>query len=226
MKINLQEVRKFQKIAGLLDEDESKLEEISKLLTEAIVKPIEPAKLQMPNSDLDLFNNVKKKYKTKKIKQVTNRPQSKTVDIYQVIDTPYIVTNSYVQTEYQGPPEQRGLIFKATDLENLISAINNGRYFDLEYKDAGRLSRKAKSTAVQAFKSKDYIMIDKNTKLKVGDELLGIYNGGFAEIVKITGDKYYLQYDMDYAGDKPLPKSFSTLRDNYLIKAKRKKDIR
>jgi hypothetical protein len=195
-------------------------EEISKLITEATAKPIEPTKLQMPNSDLDLFSNVKKKYKTKLLKQVTNSPQSKTVYIYQVIDTPYIVTNAYIDSVKQGPPEQRGLIFKSTDLENLISAIKNGSYFDLGYKDAGKLSHKASDTAEKVFKSKKYVMIDKNTKLKVGDNLLGIYKGAFAEIVKIVGDKYFLQYDQDFYKDKPIPKSFSVLRNNYLIKAK------
>jgi hypothetical protein len=193
-------------------------EEISKLITEGSVKPVDPKKLQLPLSDLELYNNVKKTHKTKLIKQVTYRPESTQVDIYQIVDTPYIVTNAYLRGPYGKPPEQRGLLFKSDDLDKLVKSIKDGFYFDLEYKEDGELPRKASNAAAQAFKSKKYVMIDKNTKLKVGDKLLGIYKGAFAKIERIVGDKYYLQFDIDYAGEKAEPRSFSVLKNNYLIK--------
>lgn len=79
-------------------------------------------------------------------------------------------------------------------------------------------------TSARAYKQKDYIAIDKNTKLKVGDSLLGIGNGMFASIVKIKGDKIAIQYDADSADDRPIVRDIKKMPERFLIQNPNKED--
>lgn len=79
-------------------------------------------------------------------------------------------------------------------------------------------------TSARAYRQKDYIAISKNTKLKVGDNLLGIGNGMFAEIVKIVGTKIYIKYDASYADERPIVRDIKKMPERFLIQNPNKED--
>ena len=67
-------------------------------------------------------------------------------------------------------------------------------------------------------KDKAFKQISSTTKIKEGDEVIGIWNGWFGEITKITGDKYKIVYDAD--GDIS-NKNRTNLERNFLVRAKK-----
>ena len=64
---------------------------------------------------------------------------------------------------------------------------------------------------------KEFIPITPDTEVKVGDEIMGIANELFAEIVKIVDNTYYIQFAIDYADERPIQRSRKKLENYYLI---------
>ena len=64
---------------------------------------------------------------------------------------------------------------------------------------------------------KEFIPITQDTEIKVGDEIMGIDNELFAEIVKIVDNTYYIQFAIDYADEKPIQRSRKKLENYWLI---------
>jgi len=68
-------------------------------------------------------------------------------------------------------------------------------------------------TAASAYKSGEYVPVTSKTKIKVGSDLVS-YNGLFATVVKITGDSYKIEWDMD---GETSQRSRSSLEKGFLI---------
>ena len=67
-------------------------------------------------------------------------------------------------------------------------------------------------------KDKAYIQINPQTEVKVGVNVIGIWNGMFGEIKSISGDKYKIAYDTgDFA-----QQNRRNLESNFLIKNNKK----
>lgn len=61
--------------------------------------------------------------------------------------------------------------------------------------------------------------IKPSTKIKVGDELVGIHNGLYAHVVKIVESTYHISFAIDYADERPVQRSRKKLEKHFhLIK--------
>ena len=79
----------------------------------------------------------------------------------------------------------------------------------------------ADSKAKKELKAGKWTRSTTQTKLKVGNEIVRMGDMMFAEIVKIAGDKVFLQFDIDYADEKPIKKTREQLEDNYILTSKK-----
>lgn len=95
-------------------------------------------------------------------------------------------------------------------VDDLIAYIKN----DI---DPTALPNWADSRAEKDFKAGKWTRITPQTKLKVGDELVRMYDITFVDIVKIEGDKIFLHFAADYAEDKPTKKTREVIQDYYLL---------
>lgn len=77
--------------------------------------------------------------------------------------------------------------------------------------------------AKKVLKKKEFVRITPATKLKVGDDVLGMYNDLFGTIVKVSGDNYFITYDIDYADEKPTKRSRKQMEDSFILDARKKK---
>ena len=66
-------------------------------------------------------------------------------------------------------------------------------------------------------KSSSEVAITPKTKIKVGTNIRGIANGLFATVVKIVNNTYHLQFDIDYAEERPIQRSRKKLEAYYHI---------
>ena len=78
----------------------------------------------------------------------------------------------------------------------------------------------ADDDAKEEFKAGNWVRVVPQTKLEVGNKLVRMNDMTFAEIVKIKDDKVFLQFDIDYADEKPTEKTREEIQDNYLYKSK------
>ena len=67
-------------------------------------------------------------------------------------------------------------------------------------------------------KSKKWLKITPQTQLKVGSEVVHMQKMLFAKIVKIEGDKCYLRYEGDYAGERPTKMPRASMESLFLVK--------
>jgi hypothetical protein len=104
--------------------------------------------------------------------------------------------------------DRKGIMNGSAD--DLIAYIKN----DL---DPNALPNWADSRAQKDFKSGKWTRITPQTKLQVDDEIVRINDIMFAVISKIEGDKVFIQFAIDYDGEKPTKKSREVLEDYYLL---------
>jgi spore coat polysaccharide biosynthesis protein SpsF (cytidylyltransferase family) len=71
--------------------------------------------------------------------------------------------------------------------------------------------------AQDVLKKKVFTLITPETTIEKGDYVLGKYNGLFGNIVRITGDNYFITYDIDDAEDPPIKRVRKSLEKNFLV---------
>ncbi len=96
------------------------------------------------------------------------------------------------------------------NVDDLIAYIKN----DL---DPTRAPNWASPAVKKEIKAGKWSRITPQTKLKVGDEVVRMKSTWFGKIVKINGDKYYIQFDADYADEKPTEFSKTNLVDLFAL---------
>jgi hypothetical protein len=97
-------------------------EEVKKALKESIIsdKMVSPSKLKLPSNTEEegMLDAVQSKYQTKLVKKV--RGTEGVVEIYQILNTPYIVCDE----------SGFGVIFNASDMTAIVASIKDGSYFE------------------------------------------------------------------------------------------------
>ena len=77
-------------------------------------------------------------------------------------------------------------------------------------------------TARDTLKSGDFTLISSETPVKVKSAVIGKYNGLFGVIKKISGDNYFIEYDMDDDDEDEMTKlSRKELEKQYLIRKRK-----
>jgi hypothetical protein len=77
-------------------------------------------------------------------------------------------------------------------------------------------------TAQDAFNKKMYTLITPETPVKVRSAVIGKYNGLFGVIKKISGDNYFIEYDMDDDDEDEMTKlSRKELEEGFLIRKRK-----
>ena len=77
-------------------------------------------------------------------------------------------------------------------------------------------------TAQDAFNKKMYTLITPEITIKKGDKVLGKYNGFFGVIKKISGDNYFIEYDMDDDDEDEMTQlSLEELKEGFLIRKRK-----
>jgi hypothetical protein len=100
------------------------------------------------------------------------------------------------------------------NVDDLITYIKN----DLDPTGAPNWASPAVKKEIKAG---NWSRIMPQTKLKVGDEVVRMKSTWFGKIVKINGDKYYIQFDADYAEDKPTEASRRELEGLFALMRKK-----
>jgi len=75
--------------------------------------------------------------------------------------------------------------------------------------------------AQDALKKKVFTLITPETTIEKGDFVLGKYNGLFGNIVRITGNNYFITYDLDDAEDPPVQRVRKSLERNFIVSVKK-----
>jgi hypothetical protein len=76
-------------------------------------------------------------------------------------------------------------------------------------------------TAQAAFNKKTYTLITPEITIEKGDKVLGKYNGYFGVIKKISGNNYFIDYDIDDDDDEMTQLSLVELKEGFLIKKRK-----
>jgi hypothetical protein len=77
-------------------------------------------------------------------------------------------------------------------------------------------------TAQDTLKSGDFTLISPETPVKVRNAVIGKYNGLFGVIKKISGDNYFIEYDMDDDDEDEMTKlSRKKLEKQFLIRKRK-----
>ena len=77
-------------------------------------------------------------------------------------------------------------------------------------------------TAQDTLKDGDFTLITPETPVKVKNTVIGKYNGAFGVIEKISGDNYFIAYDMDDDDEDEMTKlSRKKLEKQFLIRKRK-----
>ena len=195
-------------------------EEIEKVINEATSLPSSYDAKNPGKEWIDIFTKQLERYKKypdnkKVLKDIQNlltvvyKLAAKNANIM-LSDTPA----EYARVATYHPAKQRGgpLPIEQT-AKDLIAWIKK----DVDPNDSPNWSHPNTDKMV---KSKKWSRITPQTELKVNNEIVQMGNMIFRLIVKIEGDTYYVQSDMDYAGEKPTKLSRKQLEQFYLVKIK------
>ena len=75
--------------------------------------------------------------------------------------------------------------------------------------------------AQDALKMKTMTLITPETTIEKGNQVMGKYNGLFGYIARITGNNYFITYDIDDAEDPPIKRVRKSLEKNFLVAVKK-----
>lgn len=194
-------------------------EEIQKVISEAVTLP-KAYDYQNPGSEWEaIFAKAIERYK----KYSNNKKVEK--DLAELFTYVYKLAqkSSGIKLAYPAAEIARAIVDQASrsrggdlpiegDVKSLITYIKK----DFNPNDTPNW---ADSRTDSLVKSKKWLRITPQTKLKVGNDILRM-DMIFAQIKKIDGNNYYVVFDMDSIDDKPTKVNRDVLEKAYLVKNK------
>jgi ribosomal protein L21E len=76
-------------------------------------------------------------------------------------------------------------------------------------------------TAQDTLKNGDFTLITPETSVKVGAAVISKYNGLFGVIKRISGDTYFITYDIDDYDEAPIKRVRKNLEKQFLIRKRK-----
>jgi hypothetical protein len=195
-------------------------EEISKVLNEALTTP-SSYNYENPGSEWEaIFAKAIERYsKHSGSKKVQKDLLDLFTHVYKLAEKSSGIKLAYVPAAIaravidQGARRRSGKLPIQGDIKGLIAYIKKDF-------DPNNTPNWTDPQTDKMVKSKKWLRITPQTKLKVGDDIVNMRSLIFATINKIDGNKYYVEFDMDYADDKPTRIPKDTLENFFLLKKK------
>lgn len=195
-------------------------EEIQKVISEAVTLP-KVYDYQNPGSEWEaIFAKAIERYnKHSSSKKVQKDLLDLFTHVYKLAEKSSGIKLAYIPSAIaravvdQASRSRGGNLPIEGDVKSLIAYIKK----DFDPNDTPNW---ADSRTDKMVKSKKWLRITPQTKLKVGNDIVNMRSMVFATIEKIDGNKYYVGFDMDDAGDKPTRIPKDTLENFFLLKKK------
>jgi hypothetical protein len=194
-------------------------EEISKVLNEALKTP-SSYNYENPGSEWEaIFDKAIERYK--------KYPNSKKVEkdllelfthVYKLAEKSSGIRLAYLPSAIARAIVDQSAYKKIGDLPIEGNVKQLIAYIKKDF-DPNNTPNWAASETEKMVKSKKWARITPQTKLKVSDEIVRM-DLMFASIKKVEGNKYFIAFDSDYAGDRAKKTDIETLSKFYLLKKK------